>query len=391
MVGILGAHVDDTITGGEGSHYQASIDRLKKRFPYRKWRIGSGEFCGIKFSQNPKTFEISYEQREYAEHLRPITLSRERQKDKEALATDKEVAALRAVNGGANWLASQSRPDLCVQTSFSQQAFPSPKVKDLLYANQLVHRARRYSHVTMTVRDIPWDQLGICFHSDAGFANAKAHVLAFVDDQLKNNQPSKWSPFAWKSYRLPRVVCSTLGAESQSFSTASALAEWMSLMVTEAKQGSYDLRDYVGVANPQGSPKLQKPRVEAVLTGITDCKSLYDSLTSMSSAMKCDDKRVAIDLAILRQCISRTGLEVRWCPTQLMIADGLTKDAMDPADLLRAVLDVGEYQLNNEATILAIKRKHREHRAERRTLQMKREKERKMQKQRHLTASQTFH
>ena len=50
----------------------------------------------------------------------------------------------------------------------------------------------------------------------------------------------------------------------------------------------------------------------------------------MSSVSKVEDKRVAIDLAILKQCMARTGLSVRWCPTQLQIADGLTKDQMDP-------------------------------------------------------------
>ena len=80
----------------------------------------------------------------------------------------------------------------------------------------------------------------------------------------------------------------------------------------------------------------------------------------MSSVSKVEDKRVAIDLAILKQCMARTGLSVRWCPTQLQIADGLTKDQMDPADLLRAALDVGEYQLNQEATILALKKQQRE-------------------------------
>ena len=33
----------------------------------------------------------------------------------------------------------------------------------LMQANQLVHRAKQYSHVTITVRDIPWDDIGICF------------------------------------------------------------------------------------------------------------------------------------------------------------------------------------------------------------------------------------
>ena len=85
----------------------------------------------------------------------------------------------------------------------------------------------------------------------------------------------------------------------------------------------------------------------------------------MSSVSKVEDKRVATDLAILKQCMARRRLSMRWCPTELMIADGLTKDQMDPADLLRAALDVGEYQLNREATILAIKKQQREERRQR--------------------------
>jgi hypothetical protein len=50
-----------------------------------------------------------------------------------------------------------------------------------------------------------------------------------------------------------------------------------------------------------------------------------------------------------------------------MVADGLTKDQMDPADLLRAALDAGEYQLNQEATVLAIKKQQREERKKRQT------------------------
>ena len=321
LIGVLGAHVDDTITGGEGPVYEEAIAQLKRRFLYRKWRIGSGEFCGIQYQQNPETWEITYHQKEYAENLKPISLSRARMQNKDASASDKEVSALRAINGAANWLASQSRPDLCVQTSFSQQAFPNPTVKDLLQANQVVHRARQYSHVSITIRDIPWHEIGICFHSDAAFANAKAnatqagYILGFASSELKENAPAKWSPFCWESYRLPRVVSSTLGGESQSFSTASALAEWMSLMVTEAKHGSFDLRDYANL--PHATAKIQSKH---------KVKSLYDNLTSLSSVTKSEDKRVAIDLAIVRQTISRTNMAVRWCPTQVMIADGLTKD-----------------------------------------------------------------
>ena len=70
LVGILGAHVDDTITGGHGPVYDQAIAALKCRFPYRKWRIGNGEFCGIQYRQCPQSFNITYGQKECAEHMR---------------------------------------------------------------------------------------------------------------------------------------------------------------------------------------------------------------------------------------------------------------------------------------------------------------------------------
>lgn len=396
LCGVLGAHVDDTITGGSGPFYEAAIARLKQRFPYRKWRQGNGEFCGVTYCQDPQSMEISYQQKDYAQHMRPISLSKDRQRNKENEANEKEVAALRAINGAANWLSSQSRPDLSVQTSFSQQCFPKPKVKDLLYANQVVHRAKQYSHVEITVKYIPINELCVCFHSDAGFGNAKAnstqagYVAAFSNIKLADNESSVWSPFAWKSYKLPRKVASTLAGESQAYATAAAVSEWMALMLAEAIGGQFDLRssshwqDTTAPTVVISGMKLRDQIEKIPIIGITDCKSLYDNLNSMSSVSKTDDKRVAIDIAIVRQSMSRCGLITRWCPTELMLADGLTKDQVDPADLLRSALHLGEYQLHSEATVLEQKRKMREERDRRKINQMKleeKQKEAKYQKQ----------
>ena len=359
LSGALGAHVDDTMTGGRGAEYDEAIAHLKSRFPYRKWRVGSGEFCGVVYAQNPHSFEISFQQSEYAKHIRPINMSKQRKTQKDSPATDKEVAALRAVNGAAGWLSGQSRPDLAAQTSFAQQAFPSPTVGSLLMANQLVHRAQQYADVSITVRDIPPEKLAVAFHSDAGFANAGAHktqagyLVAFVNADMDTDQESPYSPFAWKSYRLPRVVASTLAGETQAFATASGVAEWVSLTLVEARDGCFDLR----------TPR--DPTSYIPIIGITDCKSLYDTVHAVSPPSKLDDKRAAIDVAIVRQGMERTGMRVRWCPTQLMLADSLTKDQSDPADLLRAVLMGGQYQLSPEATVLEQKKQQREARARR--------------------------
>ena len=86
-------------------------------------------------------------------------------------------------------------------------------------------------------------------HSDAAWGNAKddrtqaGFTLAFSERHLLHDRQAVWSPFYWKSFRLHRVVPSTLGGEAQAFSSASAVAEWMTLLVSEAMHGPFDLRD----------------------------------------------------------------------------------------------------------------------------------------------------
>ena len=164
-------------------------------------------------------------------------------------------------------------------------------------------------------------------------------------------------------FQIAASGASTLAGEAQCFTTASAVAEWMSLLLAEAKHGAFDLRTREQVQGHALGHVQTKCRDEIPLvdiTGVTDCKSLYDHVSSMSSVSKCDDKRVAIDLAILRQCMKNSGLQIRWCPSELMLADALTKDQFEPSELLRTAPEIGEYQLNAEAFILAIKKCQRE-------------------------------
>ena len=72
LKGIMGVHVDDTAIGGEGELFQAAVDRLKQRFPYRKWPVMEGEFCGSYYSQDPKTFNISMSQAQFADTVRQL-------------------------------------------------------------------------------------------------------------------------------------------------------------------------------------------------------------------------------------------------------------------------------------------------------------------------------
>ena len=358
LEGVLGAHVDDTLTGGSGSTYERAITALKARFPFRKWRSGHGEFLGVMYTQDPVSMEIEYQQKDYAINIQPIKLSKERSREYWKPATDREISALRAVNGALGWLSGQTRPDLCVQTSMSQQCFPNPTVENLLQANQAVRRARQHSDMTIRVPFIDPKNLTVCFWSDAAFANAVDHrtqggwIIGLTSHEFSQGQDCPLSFVGWKSYRLPRVVSSTLGGEAQCYASASGLAEWCLLILAEALDGPFPLSEVDDVLS------RRQP------IGMSDCRSLYDHLFTLGSGGTLDDKRVAIDIAVIRQCIQRTRLQPRWVPTDRMVADGLTKDKGEPHDLLRSVLRNGRYQLADEQLVLDRKKEERHRRQE---------------------------
>ena len=102
----------------------------------------------------------------------------------------------------------------------------------------------------------------------------------------------------------------------------------------------------------------------------TDCKSLYDHLTSPSSPQQ-DDRRTSIDIVIIRESIKATRASIRWLPTNRMLADTLTKDKVDPVDLLHSCLRSATYQISPEEHVLAQQAAERELRTQRRSLSTK--------------------
>ncbi|CAE7388309.1 GIP [Symbiodinium sp. CCMP2456] len=345
LTGVYGVHVDDCATGGVGEKYEQALEMLKGRFEFRKWRLGDGDFCGARYRQNPQTFEITMTQESFVDKIRPLRMTRRRAQERHSPLTDEEVKCLRAINGSLNWLSSQSRPDLATQVSFSQQSFPKPTVNDALAANNAVRRARQHRQLSITFRSIPLPGLAVLCHSDAAYANGRdgatqaGYVIGFTDRSVDEDKVTAWSPAFWKSYRLPRVVSSTLSAEAQALATASGMAEWTLLLLSEAIDGPCHLRSFWSVAAKRKS------------VFVTDCKSLFDHLMSRS-APTLDEKRTALDIVILRESLQKTQGSLRWVPTDRMLADAMTKESADALDMLRACLREGSYQISDESTIL---------------------------------------
>eukprot|EP00435_Cladocopium_sp_Y103_P025803 s3154_g6.t1 len=93
LIGVMGVHVDDTALGGMGPKFKESIRLLRERFPYRKWRISEGEFCGAWYKQHDD-FSISMNMKSFADKIRSINIPKN--SPPEMPLNDNQIRVLRA-------------------------------------------------------------------------------------------------------------------------------------------------------------------------------------------------------------------------------------------------------------------------------------------------------
>lgn len=167
LAGCLGIHVDDVLLGGDGKTFEASVERLRKAFPFRKWRTWEGEFCGAELKQDKQSFDITVSQKSFAEKLQKPKL---RMKESPLVEiTPEESTSLKSALGGALCLAKETRPDLAVQVSQGQQLLPAPSLGEARTVCNVIRGAKQYQDLSWKILSIPFDQLRLCLHTDAAF------------------------------------------------------------------------------------------------------------------------------------------------------------------------------------------------------------------------------
>ena len=128
--GSLALAVDDICSGGDAVFHEC-ITKLKRRFPFGKYRKGKGDFLGKRLDQfEDKTMRI--DQKENVMEIEVINVSSARRSDPDDACTETEVSP--DVAGSLNYVGRETRPDLCGPVSLLQGKFPKPSVNDMLEA-----------------------------------------------------------------------------------------------------------------------------------------------------------------------------------------------------------------------------------------------------------------
>ena len=94
---------------------------------------------------------------------------------------------------------------------------------------------------------------------------------------------------------------------------------------------------------------------------VTNCKSLYDAVHKEGAAPASTDKRLAIELAIVKAKAVSGETDLRWIDARYQIADCLTKHASRKSEaVLQKILQEAQWRINAEEDMLDRRKRERE-------------------------------
>lgn len=147
-----------------------------------------------------------------------------------------ETGKYRALIGALQWPSSQGMPMLAASVSLQAGAVPKGTVQDVSELNKTLRFGKSQGDVTIKFLAKPeeinngnlnsLDNMTLVCYADAGFgtrrdgASQGGFIIMACDRSVHGGSKVPASTVAWRSFKLPRVCRSSLGAECQATSTA---------------------------------------------------------------------------------------------------------------------------------------------------------------------------
>ena len=159
---------------------------------------------------------IAVSQKDFINTMRNIPITLKRRSNKYEQLKNEEFAQLRSCIGQANWVASQTRPDICFDVlQLSVGINKQSEVSQIIQANKTVKKIKLDDSKIIYPRLGIYEDLKLIVFTDASHANlpdsassAGGHVVFLVGLQ------NQFCMITWSSNKIKRAVKSTTAAES---------------------------------------------------------------------------------------------------------------------------------------------------------------------------------
>ena len=218
-------HVDDLLWTG-GPLIEEKMQEICKKLPKNEFR-----YCGREVKKDEHGVHVSCPS--LVDRVRPIHLTVEQKKQKEAKANKNLKNQLRSVAGSLAWLARVCRPDLSYAVSHFQSNINQATHGDILFANSIVKIATQSKQkgITYPLKAFPFEEGMVVGIQDASFANdadvsgsgkrlgyrsQSGRLVCLAHESFQHEHVGHLLLLDWHSTCIRRVCRSTLQAETMS-------------------------------------------------------------------------------------------------------------------------------------------------------------------------------
>ena len=320
LCGAICIHVDDMFGGGApGSKtYEKAVAALKQAFNFREWQTSSKlEYCGATLEHHKHNWKLHHKQ--YLHKVKPVQLDKNRKP--EDVMTPSEMTRFRGLLGSLQWPAVQSQPHLQCATSMLAGTMSAGLVRSIVEGNKLLKFAKENSDVSLNYNYLgPVASLRLVCMFDAAFcvrrdsSSQGGYITMVVPECVFNGEEAEYHVIDWKSAKLPRVARSSLAAEAQAAGQAVDSVDFVCRFWEHLLKPNMSLESLL----------QEKSSLRPVV--ITDAKALYDSYHREGISGSLTDKRVGLEVCVVKERLEDLGGSFKWVSSEKQYADGLTKD-----------------------------------------------------------------
>ena len=320
--GIVTLHVDDIQHCGTEEFETDIIKPMFEKFKFGTVQKGQFKCLGWDLVQSED--HITIDQTDYVKSKVSRVDIDIAGRDSEELLNPGEISMMRGIIGKFRWVCDQTRPDLSYDLLELAMNVNKAQVKDVKLSTKMVNHLHNHP-VKVMYPKLPGDEWYITVFTDAsknvlpdGESSAMGYIILLTNGHITGDCREA-CPLYWTSVKMPRMVGSTLEAESI------ALEEGLNVAFTIKRE----------IATIINAPE-HLIKVEA----LCDCDDVVKAVYA-STPLKTKSGRTSWEIGRIRQMLAKKEVcRVKWLEGKANPADVFTKRGA-PKHLMLRTLEFG--------------------------------------------------